>query len=116
MDKNEAMDKNGAQISQATDPNLTADALPPEELLRKKLRWRAWHRGTQELDLMLGTFADRFLAEMDLQTLQDFELFMLAEDPEIQSWLQGDKPFPSDLPDSLAALFARYDFLSERLA
>lgn len=114
MDKFKTMDKNSAQDLSANNPDLKADDLAPEELLRKKLRWRAWHRGTQELDLMLGTFADRFLPEMDLQTLRDFELFMLAEDPEIQSWLQGDKAFPKDLPNSLASLFDRYDFLAER--
>ncbi len=114
MDKIETMDKNSAQTMPSSTSQTAADDFAPEELLRKKLRWRAWHRGTQELDLMLGTFADRFLAEMDLQTLQDFEFFMLAEDPEIQSWLQGDKPFPSDLPETLAGLFAQYDFLAER--
>lgn len=113
MDKIDAMNKPGNTSGDAA-------ALAPQpasddaSILRKKLRWRAWHRGTQELDLMLGTFADRYLETMDLQTLHDFELFMLAEDPEIQAWLQGDKPFPSDVPEALAALFAGYDFLVER--
>ncbi len=108
MDKIAAMNNPGNTSSDVEQ--LAEDAV----ILRKKLRWRAWHRGTQELDLMLGTFADRYLEQMDLQTLRDFELFMLAEDPEIQAWLQGDKPFPSDVPEVLADLFQNYDFLVER--
>ena len=108
MDKIAVMNKPG-NTSNNAEP-AAVDAV----ILRKKLRWRAWHRGTQELDLMLGTFADRYLEQMDLQTLQDFELFMLAEDPEIQAWLQGDKPFPSDVPEGLSTLFQNYDFLVER--
>ena len=77
---------------------------------RKKLRWRAWHRGTQELDLMLGSFADQNLEKMDAQTLVDFELFMLAEDPEIQAWMQGDKPYPPDVPPALMALLKAFQF------
>ena len=80
------------------------------QILRKKLRWRAWHRGTQELDLLLGSFADQNLESMDAQTLKDFELFMLAEDPEIQAWMQGDKPYPPDVPKPLMDLLEAFVF------
>lgn len=93
-----------------TVANDNLSASMPDDILRKKLRWRAWHRGTQELDLMLGQFADKNLEAMDSQTLRDFELFMLAEDPEIQLWMQGDKPFPPDVPPALMAMLADFKF------
>ena len=31
------------------------------EALRRKLGFRAWHRGTREADLLIGSFADRHL-------------------------------------------------------
>jgi antitoxin CptB len=36
-----------------------------DQILRKRLRFRSWHRGTREMDLILGRFADAHLAAMD---------------------------------------------------
>ncbi|HEX6101764.1 MAG TPA: succinate dehydrogenase assembly factor 2, partial [Alphaproteobacteria bacterium] len=35
------------------------------EIRRKRLRFRAWHRGTRETDLLFGGFADAHLAALD---------------------------------------------------
>jgi hypothetical protein len=35
------------------------------DTLRRKLRFRAWHRGTREADLLIGSFADRHLHDSD---------------------------------------------------
>jgi antitoxin CptB len=32
------------------------------EIRRKRLLFRCWHRGTQEIDLIFGSFADAFIA------------------------------------------------------
>jgi antitoxin CptB len=46
------------------------------ETLRRKLRFRAWHRGTCEADLLLGSFADRHLAEFSDEELYQFECLL----------------------------------------
>jgi len=66
------------------------------ELLRKQLRFRAWHRGTREADLVLGPFAERYLPTYAEAELRQFELFLAQEDPDIFNWLigQGEPPPP----------------------
>lgn len=64
------------------------------EVRRRRAAWRAGHRGTKELDLLVGRFADARLPGMAAVDLARFERFLAVNDPEIQSWLLG--PSPSD--------------------
>ena len=36
---------------------------------RKRLRFRSWHRGTKEMDLLMGSFADAHLSAFDVGQL-----------------------------------------------
>jgi antitoxin CptB len=59
----------------------------------KRLSYRAWHRGTRELDLVLGRFADAALARMTEHELGAFENLLACADPDLQRWLLGgDEP------------------------
>ncbi|MGB0844574.1 MAG: succinate dehydrogenase assembly factor 2, partial [Alphaproteobacteria bacterium] len=51
--------------------------------IRKRLLWRATHRGTKEVDLLLGTFAAENVGLMDLNLLGAFEAFMEIADPQM---------------------------------
>lgn len=62
------------------------------EVRRRRAAWRAGHRGTKELDLLVGRFADAHLAGMSDVDLARFERFLAVNDPEIQSWLLGPAP------------------------
>ncbi len=64
------------------------------EVRRRRAAWRAGHRGTKELDLLVGRFAEARLPGMAAADLERFERFLAVTDPEIQSWLLG--PSPSD--------------------
>ena len=59
------------------------------EVRRRRAIWRAGHRGTKELDLLVGRFAEAHLPAMDGEALDRFERFLAVADPEIQSWLLG---------------------------
>jgi len=61
----------------------TADAL------RRKLLFRSRHRGSKELDLILGPFADSYVAAMSLEELSQFALLLEQSDPDIYDWLVG---------------------------
>jgi antitoxin CptB len=63
---------------------------------RKKLRFRAWRRGFREIDLILGGFADRRLAELDETGLDAFERLLDAPDQEVYEWVTEQAPAPSD--------------------
>ncbi|MGQ0672103.1 MAG: FAD assembly factor SdhE [Hyphomicrobium sp.] len=57
------------------------------ESRRRRAAWRAGHRGTKELDLMIGRFAEARLATMDERQLSAFEALLVAEEPDLQRWL-----------------------------
>ena len=53
----------------------------------KRLRFRSWHRGMREVDLLLGGFADRHLTELDPAQLERYEQLLGAADPELYDWI-----------------------------
>lgn len=59
----------------------------PHKLDRRRLRFRAWHRGTRELDLLMGSYADAKLADMTAEQLRAFEDILNAPDPDVFSWI-----------------------------
>ena len=48
---------------------------------RKRLLFRCWHRGTREMDLILGRFADAEIANLSDDELAEFEYLMDVPDP-----------------------------------
>ena len=56
---------------------------------RKRLRYRAWHRGMREMDLLLGSFADAMLPDATGDRLNRFEVLIEAGDVELLSWITG---------------------------
>jgi antitoxin CptB len=61
-----------------------------------RLRYRSWHRGTREMDLLLGPYADRHLAELDETALDGYERLLELPDPELFAWFTGYAPVPPD--------------------
>ena len=54
---------------------------------RSRALYRAQHRGTKEMDWLLGRYADAQLAGMDMATLDHFERFVALPDPDLQRWI-----------------------------
>lgn len=77
---------------------------------RKRLRFRSWHRGMKEMDLILGRFADSRLAGFDDAALGAFEAILAVQDQALYDMLvrDADRPAGIDGPvmDDLIA-FAR---------
>ena len=65
------------------------------ETRRRRAAYRAAHRGTKEMDLVLGRFAELRLPEMAEAELDRFEEFLLQPDPELQEFVWGAKPAPA---------------------
>jgi antitoxin CptB len=77
-------------------------AVEVEERL-KRLRLRAWRRGTREMDLLLGPFADRMRADGNIS---EFEDLLARDDPEIEAWFWHRAPVPAGCARIIAALRA----------
>ncbi len=59
------------------------------DIRRKRLRFRSRHRGTKELDLLLGGFADERLKTMTEAELDRFEALLELPEPVLSAWLMG---------------------------
>jgi antitoxin CptB len=84
-----------------TGSTLSSDGL---DTRRRRLLFRAWHRGTREMDLIMGRFADRAIAELGERDLTEFERLIELPDGELLAWITG----VADVPPSFdTALFRR---------
>jgi antitoxin CptB len=63
---------------------------------RKRLLFRCWHRGTREMDLILGRFADAEIADLADSELGELERLIELPDPDLYAALSGDRPLPSE--------------------
>jgi antitoxin CptB len=68
-----------------------------QETTRKRLLWRASHRGIKEMDLIVGGFAAARLPSMTAGELSDFAALLELPDQDLLSW--ATKQF--DVPDHL---------------
>lgn len=68
---------------------------------RKKLIFRSWHRGTKEMDLIMGSFADQNLQDFTILELQQYERILQFSDPDLYDWISGKKEPPANLTDDV---------------
>jgi antitoxin CptB len=68
---------------------------------RKKLQFRSWHRGTRELDLILGPFADAAIETLDAAELDHYERLLDLQDSDLMDWAIGATPLPSGFDSPL---------------
>lgn len=73
---------------QTTNPPL------PRDLWLKRLRYRSWHRGCKETDLVLGRYCDARIDALDEAALQRFEALLDEDDADIWAWLTDKTPCP----------------------
>jgi antitoxin CptB len=60
----------------------------------KRLRFRAWHRGVKEADLLIGGFFDRHGAGWSDTEMDLFEALLEEQDVDIMAWAMGTQPVP----------------------
>ncbi len=61
---------------------------------RKRLKFRAWHRGTREADYMIGCFFDRYGARWSDAELTWFEALLEEDDVDVMAWALGTAAVP----------------------
>jgi antitoxin CptB len=68
---------------------------------RKRLLFRCWHRGTREMDLILGRFADAEIANLSDDELGQLERLIELPDPDLYAALTGDVPLTDEYANGL---------------
>jgi antitoxin CptB len=77
---------------------------------RKRLRFRCWHRGTKELDLLLGNFADQRIDTMTEAQLDRLEALLDVPEPVIYDWLAGQSEPPPDFDHDVMRLLREFGY------
>ena len=57
-----------------------------KEILKKQIIYRSMHRGTKEMDLLLGTFVKKYIHGLNFIELKDLEQILLIDDEIISNW------------------------------
>jgi antitoxin CptB len=63
---------------------------------RRRILYRAWHRGMREMDLIMGRFADAEIGAMSDEELAEFERLIDVPDGELFRWITAETAPPSN--------------------
>jgi antitoxin CptB len=82
--------------------STSAAIMTDSEMRIKRAIYRANHRGTKELDILLGRFADAEASGMNPAELAAFEELLALPDPQIDGWIKG-----ASVPPGIEAIVGR---------
>jgi len=77
----------------------------------KRLRFRAWHRGTREADYMIGGFFDRHHAGWGETEIDWFEALLEEDDVDVMAWALGTFPVPDEYRGTLMEAMQKLDYV-----
>ena len=78
----------------AAVPSAMPQDIPELDLRRRRLLFRARHRGTKEADLMIGGFVSRNLSAFSEAELDEIEAVLDLPDVDLSDWLSGRREPP----------------------
>jgi antitoxin CptB len=77
----------------------------------RRLKFRAWHRGTKEADLMIGGFFDAHCATWTDAEADLFEELIEEEDVDIMAWAIGVLPCPERYEGEMMQAMRKLDYV-----
>ena len=77
----------------------------------KRLRFRAWHRGTKEADMLIGGFLDAFGTSWDGEEMDWFEALLEEQDVDIMAWAIGPAEAPERFRGPMLDRLKKLDFV-----
>jgi len=81
-----------------------------DEIRRKRLLFRSWHRGTKEADLLLGSFAEQNLVAFTTAELDAYERLIEENDADLWDWLIGQSTAPAEHDPALIARIRNFRY------
>lgn len=81
---------------------------------RRRLRFRSWHRGTKETDLLLGSFADKYIADFTEEQLDQYETLMAEPDADIYNWYAKREEMPPAKKTAVMDLLMDHQYSVDR--
>lgn len=83
-----------------------------DEVRLRRVKFRAWHRGFREADLILGPFADQFLDGFTSEQLDAFEALIDEADQDLYGWIVGRIETPPEFDGEILNLIKDFRFKS----
>jgi antitoxin CptB len=77
----------------------------------KRLRFRAWHRGVREADMMIGGYFDACSDDWDDEAMAWFELLLEEQDVDIMAWALGTAEPPARYRGTLMTRLQKLDYI-----
>ena len=68
---------------------------------RRRILYRATHRGTHENDILIGGFVAARLAGFSTAELDALEEVMELPDSDLADWLTGRRPIPAEMDSAM---------------
>lgn len=81
----------------------------------RRLKFRSWHRGIKEMDLILGHFADNHLEGLTPAELDQYETLIEVEDTSLYNWITGREPTPAEFETALFTRIRTFNHLEGTL-
>jgi len=75
------------------------------EILKKQIIYRSNHRGTREVDLILGGFVKKYIDKLSDSDLKDLEKFLLIEDEILLNYYFNKKKIPTIPLNNISKMF-----------
>jgi antitoxin CptB len=76
----------------------------------ERLRFRSWHRGTREMDLLLGSFADAHLHAFTPEQMAGYEALLECGDPDLYNWILGKEKAPPEHDNDVMRMLCAHKF------
>ncbi len=84
------------------------------EVKRKRLLYRSKYCGNKEMDLILGTFAERHLDTMTDAQLDKYDDLIRNQDLDLYDWISGRQPVPAEHDHDVMALLKEFKYYDKR--
>ena len=79
-----------------------------KDILKKKILYRSNHRGTKEMDLLLGNFVKAYINLLNDKELIDLDKLLNIDDETLYKWYSGNEILSSIPNNNLTKKFKNY--------
>jgi len=75
----------------------------------KRLAMRSWRRGTKEMDVILGPFADTGMAKLSDERLDQYETLLDEADQDLYMWMSDQQEVPTKFSEIVNVIKGFHD-------
>ena len=77
----------------------------------RRLKFRAWHRGVREADMMVGGYFNRWQGDWNDEEIAWFEALMDEQDVDIMAWAMGKAAVPERWQGEMMTRLQALDYI-----